>query len=186
MVRINKSILLRKVLAANRRRQQLLQKFISIAIARRRVFLKAISIFLLLVESKTKERAPRSCRRLHRSNTNWWNTVWTSYSDERFKLKFRVTRETFIFIWCRSCNKKNETVFVKTKFLQNFVLQSVYTVLAGDPMLRQSLKRLALALQLFPQLWVKSMKQLFRACGKSVLVNWCLLQKKICKAKFWM
>ena len=43
------------------------------------------------------QRKPRSCRR-HIRNTGWWETVWTTYSDKRFKQIFRVSRETFLFI----------------------------------------------------------------------------------------
>jgi hypothetical protein len=39
----------------------------------------------------------RSCRRLTR-NPGWWENVWQNYSSSRFKLTFRVSRETFGFI----------------------------------------------------------------------------------------
>ncbi|CAH3159373.1 unnamed protein product, partial [Porites lobata] len=39
----------------------------------------------------------RSCRRLPR-NMGWFNLVWSTYSDERFKKTFRISRTTFQFI----------------------------------------------------------------------------------------
>ena len=39
----------------------------------------------------------RSCRRLQR-NQGWFQHVWNTYSDPRFRKTFRVSRETFIYI----------------------------------------------------------------------------------------
>ena len=39
----------------------------------------------------------RSCRPLSR-NTGWWNIIWQTYTDARFKKTFRVSRGTFTFI----------------------------------------------------------------------------------------
>ena len=43
------------------------------------------------------DRKQRICRRFP-WNTGWWDTVWGTYSDERFKKKFRVSKENFCFI----------------------------------------------------------------------------------------
>ena len=69
---------------------------------RRKILLKAYLLTMLLLLSVAKEntmlqRKPRSCRR-HIRNTGWWETVWTTYSDKRFKQTIRVSRETFLFI----------------------------------------------------------------------------------------
>lgn len=40
---------------------------------------------------------PRSCRRLPR-NSGWWDILWHTYSDVRFKKTFRISRETFLYI----------------------------------------------------------------------------------------
>ena len=59
-----------------------------------------LSMLLLLSvsrENTVTERKTRSCRRLIR-NSGWWDTVWNTYSDKRFKKTFRVTRATFLFI----------------------------------------------------------------------------------------
>ena len=39
----------------------------------------------------------RTCRRFLR-NGGWWNTVWDTYSVERFKYTFRTSRKTFTYI----------------------------------------------------------------------------------------
>ena len=59
-----------------------------------------LSMLLLLSvsrENTVTERKTRSCRR-HIRNSGWWDTVWNTYSDKRFKKTFRVTRATFLFI----------------------------------------------------------------------------------------
>ena len=40
---------------------------------------------------------PRRWRRLE-LNTGWWDLVWNTYSPDRFKRTFRISRETFDFI----------------------------------------------------------------------------------------
>ena len=59
-----------------------------------------LSMLLLLSvsrENKVTKRKTRSCRR-HIRNSGWWETVWNTYSDKRFKKMFRVTRANFLFI----------------------------------------------------------------------------------------
>ena len=56
-----------------------------------------------------KHRIP-SCRRFNRS-TDRWETVKNDYSDKRFKENFRVSKETFYFIFWKICSdtEKKET-----------------------------------------------------------------------------
>ena len=58
-----------------------------------------LTFCLTLLENQlfTKKRN-RRFRRLPRSNTFWWESVWNSYSDDRFKQTFRVSRSTFTFV----------------------------------------------------------------------------------------
>ena len=54
----------------------------------------------------------RSSRHLLRSNS-WWEMVWTTYTDERFKKTFRISKNTFSFILNRirkdlECQTVNE------------------------------------------------------------------------------
>ena len=53
-------------------------------------------IFLLVSfhESQQKAAVLPSCRRYQR-NLGWWNTVWNTYSEKRFKQILRVSRGTF-------------------------------------------------------------------------------------------
>ena len=82
--------------AARRRKRLLQQAFLTHAIARRRlVFLVCCLITILL--TSTEASTLRSCRRLHR-NLGWWDTVWRTYSDARFKKTFRISRATFQYI----------------------------------------------------------------------------------------
>ena len=45
----------------------------------------------------TKKRN-RRFRRLTRNNMFWWESVWNSYFDDRFKQIFRLSRSTFTFV----------------------------------------------------------------------------------------
>ena len=58
-----------------------------------------LTFCLTLLENQlfTKKRN-RRFRRLPRSNTLWWESVWNSYSDDRLKQSFRLSRSTFTFV----------------------------------------------------------------------------------------
>ena len=43
-------------------------------------------------------RRNRRFRCLPRSNTFWWESVWNSYSDDRFKQTLRLSRSTFTLV----------------------------------------------------------------------------------------
>ena len=70
----------RMLLLKNRRLQRLL-------------FVTALIVF----SRHTTVPVSRSCRRLQR-NQGWFQHVWNTYSDPRFRKTFRVSRETFIYI----------------------------------------------------------------------------------------
>ena len=68
--------------------------------ARRRKFFNLACLLLLLILQRNIVVVPRpvrSCRWLNR-NTGWWQTVWNSYLEARFKKTFKVSRDTFNFI----------------------------------------------------------------------------------------
>lgn len=69
------------------------------AIGQRQRVLKACLIILLLSLCASRNRAliRRSCKRFVR-NTGWWNLVWNTYDESRFKKTFRVSRSTFLYI----------------------------------------------------------------------------------------
>ena len=56
-------------------------------------------LMLLLTSSQGTNayRKPRLCRRLIR-NIGWWDIVWCSYSEARFRKTFRVSWEAFMYI----------------------------------------------------------------------------------------
>ena len=74
------------------------------AYRRRRLTVLLCLVGLLLLSRQqnnaTERIYRRSCRRLIR-NCGWWDLVWNSYSDERFKKTFRVSKNTFNFILSR-------------------------------------------------------------------------------------
>ncbi|CAH3177635.1 unnamed protein product, partial [Porites lobata] len=97
-----KAILLRKIQnSANRRR--MLRNALIYLTTKRRQLINVCILSLLLVTSRgiaVTNKYKRSCRRLERNN-GWFNLVWSTYSEQRFKKTFRVSRETFSFILAR-------------------------------------------------------------------------------------
>lgn len=97
---------LSNIIRVNRRRRLLMHTAVGNLLARRRLLLCVCSVVVLLLTAAAQRnaitRVPRlrSCRRLIR-NAGWWNKVWTTYSDVRFKKTFRVSRGTFLFILSR-------------------------------------------------------------------------------------
>ena len=82
-----------------RRRRLQMQLALNNLAARRKRFLNLAFLLVLLISRRkiTVPRPVRSCRRLKR-NTGWWENVFNTYSDARFKKTFRVSRDTFHFI----------------------------------------------------------------------------------------
>ena len=90
------------ILQGIRRRRILSQTILACNAYRRRWLTVLLCLVGLLLLSRHQNNATdrvyrRSCRRLVR-NSGWWDLVWNSYSDERFKKTFRVSRNTFNFI----------------------------------------------------------------------------------------
>ena len=89
-----------KMLQARRRRHVLKTCLISCIHQRRQTLLKISALLMLLFtssESTNEYHKPRLCRRLI-CNIGWWDIVWCSYSEARFRKTFRVSRETFMYI----------------------------------------------------------------------------------------
>ena len=87
------------------RRRKLMQQQIMFYLQMRTIKLCLMALLLLenqLVNGHGLGRMTvtniRSCRRLVRNN-GWWNLVWTTYSDKRFKNTFRVSKRTFLIIF---------------------------------------------------------------------------------------
>ena len=88
-----------------RRRRMLSQTIIVCNAYRNRRLTVLLCLVGLLLLSRHQNNATervhrRSCRRLIR-NCGWWDLVWNSYSEERFKKTFRVSKNTFNFILSR-------------------------------------------------------------------------------------
>ena len=93
------------ILQGIRRRRMLLQSVVMYNAYRRRRMMVLLCLAGLLLLSRHQNNATervyrRSCRRLIR-NCGWWELVWNSYSDERFKKTFSVSKDTFNFILSR-------------------------------------------------------------------------------------
>ena len=80
----------------NRRRKVLMHAALNYALERRRLLVRLSSVINSLLV-KEKRTVNRSCRRLPR-NTGWWDQIWQTYSDTRFKKTFRISRSTFNYI----------------------------------------------------------------------------------------
>ena len=95
--KVLKGAVLKRAIEANRRRRRMLQYGIASILFHRCLMLRACLFAAILAFASNNPRAERSCRRLER-NSGWWELVWNTYNDERFKKTFRVSRETFDFI----------------------------------------------------------------------------------------
>ena len=96
--------------AARRARRRLQQALLTHAIARRRRLVILVCCLITILLTSTEASALRSCRRLHR-NLGWWDTVWRTYSDARFKKNFRISRATFHYILNKiSCDLQRQIV----------------------------------------------------------------------------
>ena len=93
-------VFLANAIRETRRKRLNMQLVLRNVVARRRQVLNVALLLLLLVSQRNNNTVPRpirSCRRLNR-NTGWWDKVWNTYSEARFKKTFRVSRSTFNFI----------------------------------------------------------------------------------------
>ena len=96
-----RNFLLFQTFKANWRRKQQLKNIVTMLIMRQQRFLivLALSTLLLCSSAKIATKIPRvrSCRRKTR-RIGWWEPVWNTYSDKRFKKTFRLSKATFSYI----------------------------------------------------------------------------------------
>ena len=57
-----------------------------------------ITLPILSRNNATNNVRFRSCRRLQRREIDWFDHVWNTYSNARFKKTFRVSKDTFLYI----------------------------------------------------------------------------------------
>ena len=94
---LQRKLLLVKLLQNSRtRRKEMQQKILFLLTVRRMILLEVFFLSALLISSE-KTTADRSCRRLPR-NKGWFEEVWNTYTAQRFKKTFRVSKATFDFI----------------------------------------------------------------------------------------
>jgi hypothetical protein len=84
------------MIRANRKRRLLMHMALNNLLARRRQLLCVCYVMLMFTARRNVvARVPRlRSRRRYIRNTDWWQKVWNTYSDARFKKTFRVTRGT--------------------------------------------------------------------------------------------
>ncbi len=82
-------ILLNGMLQQARRRRKIAESIIQVLAIKRMLLIKsAMFLFILVTAEKCLRPRLHSCRRLQR-NTGWWDLIWASYSESRFKKTFR-------------------------------------------------------------------------------------------------
>ncbi|XP_028417137.1 protein ANTAGONIST OF LIKE HETEROCHROMATIN PROTEIN 1-like [Dendronephthya gigantea] len=93
-----KILILNNIIHRARQRRKTFEAALHFLISRRQKLLKICAVVVLLLSARNSATTvKRSCRRFQR-NPGWWNIVWQTYSDARFKKTFRVSRGTFSFI----------------------------------------------------------------------------------------
>ena len=79
----------------------------AIELRKRRIQVALLAVLLLTTARKLtigRIKTTRTCR-------GWWDVVWSTYSDARFKRTFRVSRATFAFILSKICHRlERETI----------------------------------------------------------------------------
>ena len=95
-----RKFLMFKTLKSNWRRKEKLQK-LGATLLMRQEMLTVLALISLVLYSSTKiaTRMPRvrTCRQKLR-RIGWWESVWNSYSEKRFKKTFRISKATFNYI----------------------------------------------------------------------------------------
>lgn len=87
-----------KIALARRRRRNLSFQMATLVAVRRKFRLRLLALLCLLLQQVGEEEERfRSIRRCER-NAGWWEMVWSTYDNSRFKKTFRVTRQTFCYI----------------------------------------------------------------------------------------
>ena len=97
MATFRKELLLDKIMRERRKRRLLRRRILALMLIRKRLLTRVCLLLCLFLQSVEDESvSSRSCR-LSR-NSGWWDVVWATYSEGRFKKTFRVTKKTFDYI----------------------------------------------------------------------------------------
>ena len=97
--RTGKKILFHLLSTQRKRRQNSQRLMLILMQARRRLYSKALLLYVFVYSRSVSEflKRIRRSRRVLRQR-GWWQMVWTEYYDERFKATFRISRATFQYI----------------------------------------------------------------------------------------
>ena len=104
MVSMKERIALIKAISRGSQRRRMFSESLQLYVAlRRKRMILLLSLTGLLLFSRNQNVGTdtvhlRSCRRLPRNNNGLCDMVWNSYTDERFKKTFRISKNTFNFI----------------------------------------------------------------------------------------
>ena len=105
-----RAIVLKQIFQIRKERRLRQLRILHYLLSRRKKILQLC--LTLLVVTSSKPETPlriRSCRRLERT-TNWWNNLWASYSEKRFRNTFRMPRNVFMLILGKIEHELDKTV----------------------------------------------------------------------------
>ena len=89
----------------------------------RRKLVQQLGVMALLILLYASSERIRSCQRVPR-NRGWWDMVWNTNNEDRFKKTFRVSRATFHYILANIRHDLERETYQKSPFPQNFDLVS--------------------------------------------------------------
>ena len=99
MARVNgKQLFVMKMIQNSRIRRSTLQKLLLYLQNRRLLLLRLCFVTVLLLSSRNNSTVRVLSSRRFPRNTGWFEHVWETYSDARFKKTFRVSKQTFLYI----------------------------------------------------------------------------------------
>ena len=100
MMLANSLILEAKKNRKERENRRKLKNLLLLELSRKRktVVCSWFQVILLLTNLQTVAvQIPRACRRFPRVQ-GWWGNIWNFSDDVRFRMNFRITKGTFLFI----------------------------------------------------------------------------------------
>ncbi len=85
---------------AERRRRRNIRHQVLLEISERwnQALLLYFNIIMLTYHHQVSRPISRRCRRVDRVQ-GWWQIVWYSFDEKRFKMNFRITKATFLYVF---------------------------------------------------------------------------------------
>ena len=104
----------------NRRKRILTSIYINL-MRRRKVILSLLTAInaqsTVIADFVRPKEVLRSCRRRIR-NSGWWDVVWNTYDDERFKQTFRLSKDTFNHVLSHIRERITKEILLKNQYVQ--------------------------------------------------------------------